>query len=171
MQTHSLRYRPSDSSLRKSASPSPPPSDVPTAVSTLLGLTKQLQDVLRLWSEHAATESQVSDAFILVAMQFNATVNAFTRHRVDMQCVLPSSSSSHTTNSQFAINSRDLQNTPNELRTVLETCLGEDPSPLVFDHYIPQVRTVIFKLLQGLQRKQAPYWKAVEDSRCALEWR
>ncbi len=85
MQTQTLRYRPSDSSLRKSASPSPPPSDVPTAVSTLLGLTKQLQDVLRLWSEHAASENQVSDAFILVAMQFNATVNAFTRHHVDMQ--------------------------------------------------------------------------------------
>ncbi|KAI0085815.1 hypothetical protein BDY19DRAFT_895904 [Irpex rosettiformis] len=145
MQTHTLRYKPSDSSLRKSASPSPPPlSDVPTAVSTLLGLTKQLQDVLRLWSEHAATESQVSDAFILVAMQFNATVNALTRHGVDMQ---------------------DLLDTPAELRSVLETCLGEHPSPLVFDHYIPQVRTVIFNLLQGLQRKQAPYWKAVEGSR------
>ncbi|KAI0759332.1 hypothetical protein BC629DRAFT_1244203, partial [Irpex lacteus] len=109
------------------------PSDVPTAVSTLLGLTKQLQDVLRLWSEHAASENQVSDAFILVAMQFNATVNAFTRHHVDMQ---------------------DLLATPTELRSVLEECLGEEPSSLVFDHYIPRVRTVIFKLLQGLQRKQ-----------------
>ena len=84
MQTHSLRYRPSDSSLRKSASPSPPPSDVPTAVSTLLGLTKQLQDVLRLWSVHQASEAQVSDAYILVGMQFNATVNAFTRHSINM---------------------------------------------------------------------------------------
>ncbi|KAI0689510.1 hypothetical protein BC835DRAFT_252399 [Cytidiella melzeri] len=144
MQTATLRYQPSDSSLRKSASPSPSPSDVPTAVATLLGLTKQLQDVLRLWSEQQATEAQVSDAFVLVAMQFNATVNAFTRHHVDM---------------------KDLLSIPTELRTVLEECLGENPSHLVFDHYIPRVRIVLFRLLQGLQRKQAPYWKAVEDSR------
>lgn len=68
-----------------SPSPSPPPSlpDVPTAVSTLLGLTKQLQDVLRLWSNEQASEEQVSDAFVLVGMQFNATVNAFSGHRID----------------------------------------------------------------------------------------
>ena len=70
---------------RSSMSPSPPPSDVPTAVSTLLGLTKQLQDVLRLWSTIEASEAQVSDAFVLVGMQFNATVNAFSRHHIDMR--------------------------------------------------------------------------------------
>lgn len=68
-----------------SPSPSPTPSDVPTAVSTLLGLTKQLQDVLRLWSMRQADEGQVSDAFVLVGMQFNATVNAFSRHGIDMR--------------------------------------------------------------------------------------
>lgn len=127
-----------------SPSPSPTPSDVPTAVSTLLGLTKQLQDVLRLWSVEQASEAQVSDAFVLVGMQFNATVNAFTRHRIDMS---------------------DLMSIPNELRVVLEKCLGEEPSPRTLERYMPRVRTVIFRLLQGLQRKQAPYWKAVEGSR------
>ena len=68
-----------------SYTPPSSPSDVPTAVSTLLGLTKQLQDVLRLWSVHQASEAQVSDAYILVGMQFNATVNAFARYHVDMR--------------------------------------------------------------------------------------
>lgn len=30
---------------------------------------------------------------------------------------------------------------------------------------MPKVRTVLYRLLQGLQRKQTPYWKAVEGSR------
>ena len=72
---------------RKSATPSPPPpSDVPTAVSTLLGLTKQLQDVLRLWSLCEASEDQVSDAYLLVCMQFNATCSAFKRHGINLRC-------------------------------------------------------------------------------------
>ncbi|KAI0072637.1 hypothetical protein K474DRAFT_1667579 [Panus rudis PR-1116 ss-1] len=121
--------------------PPPSPADVPTAVSTLLGLTKQLQEVLRLWSVHQATETQVSDAYILVGMQFNATVNAFARHHVDMS---------------------DLFSIPSELRSVLETCLGEEQSPRTLDRYMPQVRSVIYRLLQGLQSKQAPYRKSME---------
>ena len=82
----SVNYkRASPTPSRRSLTASPTPSDVPTAVSTLLGLTKQLQDVLRLWSTLEATEGQVSDAFVLVGMQFNATVNAFTRHHIDMR--------------------------------------------------------------------------------------
>ncbi|THG98289.1 hypothetical protein EW026_g3879 [Hermanssonia centrifuga] len=123
---------------------SPPPSDVPTAVSTLLGLTKQLQDVLRLWSVYEASEAQVSDAFVLVGMQFNATVTAFNRHGIDMS---------------------DLSHIPTDLRSVLEQCLGKEPSQRVLSRYMPKVRTVLYHLLQGLQRKQAPYWKAVEGSR------
>ncbi|KIP03565.1 hypothetical protein PHLGIDRAFT_77366 [Phlebiopsis gigantea 11061_1 CR5-6] len=142
---NSVSYkRASPTPSRRSLSASPTPSDVPTAVSTLLGLTKQLQDVLRLWSTHEASEQQVSDAFVLVGMQFNATVTAFTRHHIDMS---------------------DLLSIPDDLRVVLEKCLGEEPSPRVLSHYTPKVRTVLYRLLQGLQRKQAPYWKAVEGSR------
>lgn len=59
----------------------------------------------------------------------------------------------------------DLLSIPNELRVVLEKCLGEVPSLRTIERYMPRVRTVLFRLLQGLQRKQAPYWKAVEGSR------
>ena len=61
--------------------------------------------------------------------------------------------------------SSDLLSIPNDLRFVLEKCLGEEPSPRTLSHYTPKVRTVLYRLLQGLQRKQAPYWKAVEGSR------
>ena len=98
-----LPYKPTRSRRSMSPSPSPsppptppPPSDVPTAVATLLGLTKQLQDVLRLWSVGQASEGQVSDAFVLVGMQFNATVTAFARHHIDMRSVPPSPSLPHT---------------------------------------------------------------------------
>ncbi len=43
---------------------------------------------------------------------------------------------------------------PNELRTVLEQCLAEDPSPEVLAQFMPEVRQIIFKLLRGLQSKQ-----------------
>ena len=45
---------------------------------------------------------------------------------------------------------------------MLEDCLGQDPAPRVLARYMPKVRAVLFRLLQGLQRKQAPYWRAVE---------
>ena len=61
--------------------------------------------------------------------------------------------------------SSDLLSIPNDLRFVLEKCLGEEPSLRTLDRYLPKVRTVLYRLLQGLQRKQAPYWRAVEDSR------
>ncbi|KAI0339371.1 hypothetical protein BDW22DRAFT_1431646 [Trametopsis cervina] len=156
-QTQALHYKPSPS-----PSPSPPPShshshspspqsDVPTAVSTLLGLTKQLQDVLGRWSDRAASDAQVSDAFVLVAMQFAATVDAFTRHRIDMSDLLP---------------------IPSELRSVLERWLGAGPSEPAFDRYAPRVRAVLVRLLVGLRQKQAPYWRAVggEEDDASAHW-
>ena len=55
------------------------------AVSRLLSLTKQLQDVLALWSQRSATVEDVSDAFVLVGSQFDSTVHAFWRVGVDMR--------------------------------------------------------------------------------------
>ncbi|THH32037.1 hypothetical protein EUX98_g2140 [Antrodiella citrinella] len=142
-------WQKSNPTVNTSLNYTPPssPSDVPTAVSTLLGLTRQLQDVLRLWSLGQASESQVSDAYILVGMQFNATVNAFARYHVDLS---------------------DLFSVPAELRNTLEICLGEDPCQRTLDRYMPAVRAIVFTLLQGLQAKQGPYRKAVEGARTSL---
>ena len=59
----------------------------------------------------------------------------------------------------------DLLSVPHDLRSVLEKCLGEEPAPRVLERYMPKVRTVLYRLAQGLQRRQGPYWKAVEGAR------
>ncbi|KAH9933466.1 uncharacterized protein B0H18DRAFT_1115460 [Fomitopsis serialis] len=116
------------------------PSDVHTAVSKLIALVKQLQDVLHSWGLRHAREEQVSDAFVLVGQQFNTTVNVLWRHKVDMS---------------------DMIHIIVDLREVLENCLGEEPSPHALDRYMPQVRRVVYELLVGLRSKQGPYWNSV----------
>ncbi|KAI8985599.1 hypothetical protein BD414DRAFT_417259 [Trametes punicea] len=115
-------------------------SEVHRAVSRLLSLTKQLQEVITLWAHGSAGEAQVSDAFILVGSQFDSTVHAFWRMGVDMS---------------------DLFHIPLSLRSVLEGMLAEDPSPEVLAQYSPRIRKILVDLLQGLQRKQSPYWAAI----------
>jgi hypothetical protein len=46
---------------------------------------------------------------------------------------------------------------PGDLRTVLESCLAEDPSPTTLEQYLTQVRAIITNLLQGLRIKQSQY--------------
>ncbi|KAI0793842.1 hypothetical protein C8Q74DRAFT_536964 [Fomes fomentarius] len=121
-----------------------PETEVQRAVSRLLSLTKQLQDVLTLWSNGLAYEEDVSDAFVLVGSQFDSTVHAFWRVGVDMS---------------------DLFDVPAKLRTVLEGLLAETPSPEVLARYNPMVRSTLFRLLRGLQEKQAPYWAAIQRTR------
>ncbi|KAG7443356.1 uncharacterized protein BT62DRAFT_982073 [Guyanagaster necrorhizus] len=115
------------------------PGDVPTAVHSLLLSTKQLQESLRLWSINQATETQVSDVYVQIGTQFNTTVHAFAHHKIDLS---------------------DIHSIPTDLRTVLEQCLAEDPSPQALAVYMPEVRRVLYKLLKGLQAKQDA-WKAV----------
>ncbi|KAI0369789.1 hypothetical protein BV20DRAFT_1036280 [Pilatotrama ljubarskyi] len=128
-----------------SSLPSPHPStraesEVQRAVSRLLSLTKQLQEVISLWAQGSAGQGDVSDAFLLVGSQFDSTVHAFWRVGVDMS---------------------DLYDIPIALRTVLEGMLAEDPSPEVLARYSVRIRRTVVDLLQGLQRKQSPYWAAV----------
>ncbi|KAK0203196.1 hypothetical protein DFS33DRAFT_1262348 [Desarmillaria ectypa] len=115
------------------------PGDVPAAVHALLLSTKQLQESLRLWSINQATETQVSDIYVQIGTQFNTTVHAFAYHKIDLS---------------------DIHSIPTDLRTVLEQCLAEDPSPQALAMYMPEVRRVLYKLLKGLQAKQDA-WKAV----------
>ncbi|KAI0742031.1 hypothetical protein C8Q80DRAFT_1221825 [Daedaleopsis nitida] len=121
-----------------------PESEVQRAISRLLSLTKQLQEVLSLWAHGRACAGDVSDAFVLVGSQFDATSQAFWRVGVDMS---------------------DLFDAPTTLRTVLEGLLAEDPSPDVLARYMPTIRSTLFGLLRGLQAKQAPYWAAVSRAR------
>lgn len=55
----------------------------------------------------------------------------------------------------------DIHTVPTELRTVLEHCLAEDPSPATLEHFMPEVRQALYKMLKGLQLRQDA-WRAVQ---------
>ena len=59
----------------------------------------------------------------------------------------------------------ELNNIPDELRGVLESCLAEDACQQTLDLYLPHVRKIITKLLQGLRAKQSIYREIVSDQR------
>ena len=63
------------------------PGDVPNAVRYLLLATKDLQEVLAQWAVGAATDTQVSDAYVRVGTDFNLAVHAFAYHNIDLRCV------------------------------------------------------------------------------------
>ena len=65
----------------------------------------------------------------------------------------------------YCAHSSDLFDIPATLRTMLEGLLAEEPSPAVLARYNPRVRETLFRLLRGLQAKQAPYWAAVARAR------
>ncbi|KAJ7630118.1 hypothetical protein DFH06DRAFT_706994 [Mycena polygramma] len=109
------------------------PADVSAAVRNLLLSTKQLQKALTQWSVGQVSETTVSDVYVQIGTDFNTCINAFAYHRIDLS---------------------DIHSVPQELRTVLEQCLAEDPSPQVLAMFMPEVRQVLFKLLKGLQSKQ-----------------
>ncbi|KAJ7800819.1 hypothetical protein B0H14DRAFT_2812994 [Mycena olivaceomarginata] len=131
-------YRSSTSSTNTSNSSqggyvSSNPGDVSTAVRNLLLSTKELQKILTEWSVGRVSETQVSDVYVQIGTDFNTAIQAFAYHRIEMS---------------------EIHSVPTELRTVLEQCLAEDPSPRVLAMFMPEVRQVLFKLLRGLQAKQ-----------------
>ncbi|KAG7093274.1 hypothetical protein E1B28_006957 [Marasmius oreades] len=115
------------------------PGDVPAAVRNLLLSMKKLQETLRQWSIGHASESQVSDVYVQIGTDFNTTMHAFAHHHIDLS---------------------DIHSIPKDLRTVLEQCLAEDPSPNVLALFMPEVRKVLYRLLKGLNSRQEA-WRAV----------
>lgn len=127
--------------------PAAPARDVCSSVKSLLLATKQLQETLRLWSLEKATESDVSDCYVRIGNEFNATVTAFSHHDIELTEI-------------FSI--------PKDLREVLEVCLGEDPSPQLLQRYMPEIRRILYQLYQGLQNKQDAYTLATTSGRGTL---
>ncbi|KAF7297378.1 Bud site selection protein 6 [Mycena indigotica] len=123
----------------------PATSNVPAAVRNLLTSTKQLPSILSRWARGEASETDVSNVYVRVGTDFNAAVQAFAIHSIDLS---------------------DLHSIPSELRTVLEQCLAEDPSPEILAMFAPDLRAVIVKLLRGLQAKQDA-WKRAKASSSA----
>ncbi|KAF7373663.1 Bud site selection protein 6 [Mycena sanguinolenta] len=120
------------------------PSDVSSAVRNLLLSTKQLQKTLTQWSLGQASETQVSDVYVQLGTDFNTAIQAFAYHRIDLSEIYP---------------------VPQELRTVLESCLAEDPSPQALAMFMPEIKQVLVKLLRGLQSRQETWRMRTYDYR------
>lgn len=95
--------------------------------------TKQLLETLTAWSRQQATEAEVSDVYVRLGSEFNIACRAFTA---------------------IGVETADLGNVPDSLRTILEHTLSQDASPQSLDVYLPRIREIIINLLHGLKRKQ-----------------
>ncbi|KAG8215015.1 actin interacting protein 3-domain-containing protein [Butyriboletus roseoflavus] len=130
----------SASSSSRSTRPANPA--VESAVTRLLVAIKQLLESLTMWSNLQLTETQISDVYVRLGNDFNAAVAAFAGFEIDMA---------------------DLMSIPEDLRDVLETCLAEDATPDNLAIYLPKVRAIITRLLQGLRSKQSMYRRIVSE--------
>ena len=68
----------------------------------------------------------------------------------------------------FCVNSPDLDHSeldsiPTDLRHCLEACLNEDPCQETLNLHLPNVRTIIYGLLNGLKQKQAIYKRLMSE--------
>ncbi|KAI0085852.1 actin interacting protein 3-domain-containing protein [Irpex rosettiformis] len=129
----------SDRSSRPQQNPA-----IESAVTRLLVSIKALLETLTSWSAGKKSEVDVSDIYVKLGNDFNAAVSAFGTFRIDMT---------------------ELNAIPDELRGVLESCLAEDACQQTLDLYLPDVRKIITKLLQGLRAKQSIYREIVSDQR------
>ncbi|KAI1001463.1 hypothetical protein K3495_g6737 [Podosphaera aphanis] len=112
---------------------SPPLSQIEKSVTHLLVATKQLLETLTQWSRKQATEAQVSDVYVRLGYEFNIACRAFTAINVETS---------------------DLGNVPELLRTILESTLSQQASVESLEKYLPRIRDIIINLLHGLKRKQ-----------------
>ncbi|KAH0537389.1 hypothetical protein GP486_008830, partial [Trichoglossum hirsutum] len=108
-------------------------SQIEKSVTHLLVATKQLLETLTQWSRQTATEGEVSDVYVRLGYEFNIACRAFTA---------------------IGVETADLGNVPDALRSVLEETLSQDASPKSLDQHLPHIRDIIINLLHGLKRKQ-----------------
>ncbi|KAI9794796.1 MAG: Bud site selection protein 6 [Peltula sp. TS41687] len=108
-------------------------SQIEKSVTHLLVATKQLLETLTQWSRHNATEAEVSDVYVRLGYEFNIATRAFQAIGVDTS---------------------DLGNVPDLLRSILEDTLSQEASSASLDRYLPRIRDIIINLLHGLKRKQ-----------------
>lgn len=58
---------------------------------------------------------------------------------------------------------RELDSIPQDLRECLEQALAETPSQETLNVYLPDIRSIIFNLLNGLKQKQAHYKRITQE--------
>ncbi|KAF2142359.1 uncharacterized protein K452DRAFT_308048 [Aplosporella prunicola CBS 121167] len=118
---------------RRALNPQQQLSQIEKSVTHLLVATKQLLETLTLWSRGTATESEVSDVYVRLGYEFNIASRAFNAIGVDTS---------------------DLGNVPELLRSILEETLSQEASQASLDRFLPRIRDIIINLLHGLKKKQ-----------------
>ncbi|KAK7532475.1 actin-interacting protein [Phyllosticta citribraziliensis] len=108
-------------------------SQIEKSVTHLLVATKQLLETLTLWSRGTATESEVSDVYVRLGYEFNIATRAF---------------------NAIGVETSDLGNVPELLRSILEETLSQEASQSSLDRFLPRIRDIIINLLHGLKKKQ-----------------
>ncbi|KAI5957061.1 BUD6 [Candida theae] len=121
---------------------------IETCVTRLLVSTKHLLESLTQWARQEADDKFVSDAYVKLGNDFRAATKAFANSGVDTS---------------------DLGNVPQALRSILESALNEAPSQENLDRFLPEIRNIIVTLLQRLKAKQARA-KVVSQERARQEW-
>ncbi|EIW67898.1 hypothetical protein TREMEDRAFT_32672, partial [Tremella mesenterica DSM 1558] len=111
-------------------------------ITRLLVTTKQMLQGLDQWSQGIITEEDVSDIYVRLGNGFEQCVEAFQKVGLD---------------------TTELSNIPQELRICLEQALAEDPDPQTLTEYYPQIRSIIYDLLNGLKIKQAAYKRLLAE--------
>ncbi|KAK8177001.1 actin interacting protein 3-domain-containing protein [Phyllosticta citrichinensis] len=121
------------SSSRRAMNPQQQLSQIEKSVTHLLVATKQLLETLTLWSRGTATESEVSDVYVRLGYEFNIATRAF---------------------NAIGVETSDLGNVPELLRSILEETLSQEASQSSLDRFLPRIRDIIINLLHGLKKKQ-----------------
>ncbi|KAK9313484.1 actin interacting protein 3-domain-containing protein [Lipomyces starkeyi] len=106
---------------------------IESCVTKLLVATKQLLECLTQWAEGDRSDKDVSDVYVSLGNEFNTTSRAFQNIGIDVS---------------------DLGDVPGDLRVILEETLSRERSHAGLDIYLPAIREIIVKLLQGLRDKQ-----------------
>ncbi|ODN97038.1 hypothetical protein I350_08017 [Cryptococcus amylolentus CBS 6273] len=120
------------------------PNALDSSITRLLVTTKQLLQGLEQWSQGIISETDVSDIYVRLGNGFETCVQAFNR---------------------VSIETSELSSIPQDLRNCLEQCLSEEQSREALELYLPEIRQIIYNLLQGLKQKQSQYKRMMQDKR------
>ncbi|KAK4686108.1 hypothetical protein P7C73_g4029, partial [Tremellales sp. Uapishka_1] len=121
---------------RPSASSRSNPSALDSSITRLLVVTKQLLQGLEQWALRNLSEDDVSDTYVKLGNGFELCVATF---------------------KDVGISTSELDSVPQDLRECLERALSEDPTTENLNRYLPEIRAIIFKLLNGLKTRQSVY--------------
>ncbi|KIJ54856.1 hypothetical protein M422DRAFT_240944 [Sphaerobolus stellatus SS14] len=109
---------------------------VEPAMTQLMKDVKFLLEALTEWSQGKANDARISNIYVQLGNTFTDVKSAFKRWGIDMS---------------------ELIMMPEDLRSHLELCLSEEPSPSVLQSYLPNIHKAIANMLQGLKAKHILY--------------